>query len=441
METYKQYDDGTNVLETCGSVVTYNTKIPRINLGALVDLHFLMQKINTNSARLNTVDPYAFATDAAELDSTNLKQFLYKNSFTKTSRSVMDAAIRTIYGLEPNQLNTLFSLMYVKSGNSIEGLSLTEKDCAQEKRVKGGTQQISQRLLDTILSFGDSKAIFECPVVEINQEKEDLVIVKAFNFTENKQETFSCRKLISAIPINQYQTIKFKPELPMYKRNVFDSLKVGNYIKILVTYEKAFWKEKGYSGASVSDCSIVEKPKDTDVDPLRFPTYGPVAITFDGTTHEGAPALIGFICADAAVQWQGQSAEMRRKQVIAALVRYFGADAENYCDYFEKNWNSEPYNGGCPTYNVTTSSIMPDYARATREPFVNMHLCGTESATVWQGYMDGAVESGIRAANEVIYSAYKDEPGVTYDYEKTYFYHDEITRKVVNDNRKRSGFL
>jgi monoamine oxidase len=192
---------------------------------------------------------------------------------------------------------------------------------------------------------------------------------------------------------------------------------------------------------SCSTCSIVEKPKDANVDLLRFPTYGPLAITFDGTTHEGAPALVGFVCADAAVQWQEQSAERRRQQIIASLVRYFGAEAENYVDYFEKNWNSEPFNGGCPTYNVTTCSIMPDYARATREPFVNMHLCGTESATVWQGYMDGAVESGIRAANEVIYSVYRDEPGIACDYEKTYYYQDEITRKAVNESRKRSGVL
>ena len=44
---------------------------------------------------------------------------------------------------------------------------------------------------------------------------------------------------------------------------------------------------------------------------------------------------------------------------------------------------------------------MQDYVEATRVPFHNVHFCGTESATVWQGYMDGAVESGQRAAGEV----------------------------------------
>lgn len=30
-----------------------------------------------------------------------------------------------------------------------------------------------------------------------------------------------------------------------------------------------------------------------------------------------------------------------------------------------------------------------------------VHWAGTETATKWQGYMDGALQSGIRAAGEV----------------------------------------
>lgn len=59
--------------------------------------------------------------------------------------------------------------------------------------------------------------------------------------------------------------------------------------------------------------------------------------------------------------------------------------------------------GGCPGVNIGSSGIMEDYGRATREPFINVHFAGTESATQWQGYMEGAVESGQRASEEIIY--------------------------------------
>jgi monoamine oxidase len=89
-------------------------------------------------------------------------------------------------------------------------------------------------------------------------------------------------------------------------------------------------------------------------------------------------------------------------------VRYFGDEARDYVDFYEKLWNKEEYTGGCPVVGVTSSGVMKDYAAATREPFVHVHFCGTESATEWIGYMDGAAESGERAAYEVLRQLFKE---------------------------------
>jgi monoamine oxidase len=45
---------------------------------------------------------------------------------------------------------------------------------------------------------------------------------------------------------------------------------------------------------------------------------------------------------------------------------------------------------------------MTEYGRALRTPCGRIHWAGTETATVWTGYMDGAVQSGERAAAEVL---------------------------------------
>jgi hypothetical protein len=41
------------------------------------------------------------------------------------------------------------------------------------------------------------------------------------------------------------------------------------------------------------------------------------------------------------------------------------------------------------------------------------------------GYMDGAVESGERAANEILYLLFKGDNSIKCDYEKTYYFHRE----------------
>ena len=45
---------------------------------------------------------------------------------------------------------------------------------------------------------------------------------------------------------------------------------------------------------------------------------------------------------------------------------------------------------------------MTGFGSAIREPFGRVHWAGTETATYWTGYMDGAVRSGKRSAGEVL---------------------------------------
>ena len=87
--------------------------------------------------------------------------------------------------------------------------------------------------------------------------------------------------------------------------------------------------------------------------------------------------------------------------------------------------------------NVVGSGVMKDFARATREPFFNFHFAGTETSTKWQGYMDGAIESGERAANEVLFGLYGLEAGVRVDYEKTYYSQKEEIEKLKRADAKR----
>jgi monoamine oxidase len=42
------------------------------------------------------------------------------------------------------------------------------------------------------------------------------------------------------------------------------------------------------------------------------------------------------------------------------------------------------------------------YGSAPRAPVGRIHGAGTETATYWNGYMDGAIRSGERAAQEVL---------------------------------------
>ena len=46
--------------------------------------------------------------------------------------------------------------------------------------------------------------------------------------------------------------------------------------------------------------------------------------------------------------------------------------------------------------------MLVGYRNAIRAPVGPIHWAGTETATEWAGYMDGAIDSGLRAAGEVL---------------------------------------
>ncbi len=53
--------------------------------------------------------------------------------------------------------------------------------------------------------------------------------------------------------------------------------------------------------------------------------------------------------------------------------------------------------------------VMTAYGDLIRTPEGRLHWAGTETATVWNGYLDGAVRSGERAAAEVLAPLHADE--------------------------------
>jgi monoamine oxidase len=69
--------------------------------------------------------------------------------------------------------------------------------------------------------------------------------------------------------------------------------------------------------------------------------------------------------------------------------------------FIERVWADEEWTRGCYGCLMTTGG-WTEYGRALREPVGQLHWAGVETATVWNGYMDGAVQSGERAAQEVL---------------------------------------
>jgi monoamine oxidase len=90
----------------------------------------------------------------------------------------------------------------------------------------------------------------------------------------------------------------------------------------------------------------------------------------------------------------------RKAAILDSLAKCFGPEAMNPTAYVEQDWEQETYTRGC--VSPLAKGVWTRHGPALRAPTGCLHWAGTETATIWTGYLDGAVRAGRHAAGEVL---------------------------------------
>ena len=305
---------------------------------------------------------------------------------TAGTNSLVNLAIEAVFAAEPRDVSLLHVLFYIHSAGTLENLIDTGGG-AQDSRFIGGSQEISIRVASAL----GHRVVLGAPIRRI-------VHVDGRIELHGDQVAVSARRAIVAIPPTLAGRLLYEPTLAELdtdgglRDQLTQRMPQGSVIKVQCIYDHPFWRSDGLAGQATSDT-------------------GPVKVTFDntpypddGTPHASPGVLIGFIEGDGARYWGQRSRAERYQQVTGSFARYFGSQALNPLGgidgYVEMNWSEEPYTGGCYA-GFLAPGVWTSYGRALRAPIGLVHWAGTETATIWNGYMDGAVQSGERAAQEV----------------------------------------
>jgi monoamine oxidase len=193
----------------------------------------------------------------------------------------------------------------------------------------------------------------------------------------------TAKRAIVAVPPPLAARIDYSPQLPALRDQLTQRMPMGTVMKVHAVYPEPFWRAAGLTGQAVADTP-------------------PAQATFDNTPPSGRPGiLMAFVEAEAARQRLGASRDDLRRDVLKNFSDYFGPQAANPTSFHVSDWQEEIWTRGCPVC-FTAPGVLFDYGRAIREPVDRIHWAGTETSTFWNGYMDGAVRSGERAAKEVL---------------------------------------
>ncbi|KAI9346750.1 hypothetical protein DFJ73DRAFT_837398 [Zopfochytrium polystomum] len=372
LTTLEQYDSGKSTIQMDNSTIdTYSGAFPSTSPAGFVDAHLAIAALDRMASRLSpgVIENPAesFTAREEEWDSMSMATWMQKSMWTTAGKNLMDVTIRTLVGAEPKEVSLLFLLKAAKSAGSI--LTLLETSGAQKMRLKDGAQSISLKLASRLNSF---QLRLSSPVTHVDRSSTDGIIKV---FVAGSETPFRAKTVIFAVPPSQHVKIRWTPSLSSRKIHLSQKLAaMGFYSKAICIYDKPFWREQGISGEAISCC-------------------GPISLTYDTSDHdESYGSITCFLTSTEGEFWSNLS-ERDRKQVVLDHLQLLLKD-ERFSqprEYIEHDWTKEEFTGGCPIGFMAPGTLSL-YNNELRRPLGgNIFFAGTETATAWIGYMDGAV--------------------------------------------------
>jgi monoamine oxidase len=378
--TFDTYNDGNYLFYEEGKLTPYSPRGPfgaiPPDLTADAQLEAVLVQIDAMAKTVPLEAPWT-APDALAWDSQTFETFRNSQTLGKGATDLLDLGIESVWACEPRDVSLLHVLFYVHSaGNettpgTFERLINTAGG-AQQSRFAGGSQRIS---LELAADLGERVRLSQ-PVRRIVQGRGGVTV-------HTDGSVFKGSRVVVTGPPALTAQIGYEPVLPALRAQLTQRFPQGSAIKVQAIYHRPFWRDHGLAGQVTSDT-------------------GPIKLTFDNSPPQGTPGvLLGFVEGEEARRFGALPAPARRARALACFVRYFGKEAARPVGYVEMNWSREQWTRGCYG-GYLPPGVWTDYGRAVRAPIGRIHWAGAETSDYWNGYMDGAVRSGERAAAEVL---------------------------------------
>lgn len=369
LRTFPTFHDGRKLLELEGRVSSYARDIPSLPPLALIELELVIRRVQRMADKVPVDGPFD-APELAAHDARSVGEWARRHVRSARVRALLTAAVRVVFGAEPDELSVLHFLAYVSGGGGL--LRLIEiADGAQQDRFVGGAMPLAEGVAAEL----GGRVRLGSPVRHIAGWQAGPVAV------HTDTGVLRAERLIVAVPPAMAGRIAMTPALPAGRDHLTQRFGMGGTVKVFAFYDRPFWREAGWSGEVVADGD-------------------PLTVVFDNTFADGTACLLGFVVGAAARTWSARPEAERLGAVRDCLARWFGPQAGRPVDMVEQDWSTEAWTRGCPI-GFPPPGLLSAHGAALRQPCGRIHWAGTETADKWMGFMDGAVRAGERAAREV----------------------------------------
>jgi len=300
-------------------------------------------------------DPF-FADTWQEADALSVRDRLDQLGLSDARRGLLEGVLGASAHGDFDQASLLEMLRWW----SLSGYDLQRySDSVARFRLRDGTVS----LIDAMVEDGRPDVRLGTPVAQVVQDGTQVEV------TTERGERIRARAVVAALPMNVLAKIRFTPEL--------------HPDKLAASRER-------HAGAGIKLYARVRG----ELPPLAIfaPESEPLSSVFTMSGSSHGTELVAF-------GTDPRRIDAHSAPAVQSFLRRFLPDVE-VSDTVAYDWHLDPWSLG--TWCVLRKGQMGKYLAALRASHGRVHFAGADWALGWRGFIDGAIESGIRVAQQVV---------------------------------------
>lgn len=303
----------------------------------------------------------------------SVRDWLERRVPSRTARRALEVVVVAMTCADPGAYPMAAFGDLMRHQGGLRGIVMTAGG-AQDRLVVEGAGTLTERLAQQL---GD-RVLLGNPITRVSHDSSGATVHTAAG-------AIRAEKVIVTMPPPMMRTITFDPPLPSAHARLVERTQMGTVYKAIAVYDRPFWRDRrGHAELIVLD--------------------EPGAAVFDTSPPDGPGHLCVLVPGPEARALDELSPAERQERILDRLAPHLGTEITAPASWHEKSWHLDEFGGGgyCVLPNAGVTDVGLPFAHDLVGP---IHWAGTETASEHAGYIEGAIESGQRAAAEVLASA------------------------------------
>ncbi|AII53388.1 flavin monoamine oxidase family protein [Hymenobacter sp. APR13] len=312
---------------------------------------------------------------AARFDQLSIAGYFDSIGLTGLVRTLLDVAYVTEYGREVSE-QTAINFLWLFSADTHKGTFDIFGISDERYKIQGG----NQRLTDAMAQQLSGQLTLQHKLLAVAQPAAGGEYQLTFEQAGGRQVQIAADYVVLTLPFTVLRQVQLLVALPAWKTNAIRNLGYGTNAKLFLGFNGRPWRTDGYTGYIFSDTPVQSGWDSGQLQPTAQSAY---TVYLGG--QEGVRVGTG-------------SAQSQVSRYLPVLEAAWPATRGRYNGRVERmHWPTHPYT--LASYACYRPGQYSTIAGAEGRPVSNLYFAGEHCSAWYQGYMNGAAETGRLAAD------------------------------------------